>query len=221
MFGPLMRCDSPIAVVDMQATITEISDGTDVDLRKGRDEEVLEMLMANPKVRHAAMGRLCCCACLPRPLAEAVVILLGGHPCVTCQVLFAAMYVRSMNACSVCIDANFRTMLMYSCLPLIRERDTLSRILYLAYFQRCSWLQKAGAESSATAILLNCRPAHVRCWCHVMLTPGGVVKRRRSPAGNGLHVHGQVRGDESERAATTGECLSAAGRKHCCTLPAP
>ncbi|CAM9230643.1 unnamed protein product, partial [Hapterophycus canaliculatus] len=32
------------------ATITEISDGTDVDLRKGRDEEVLEMLMANPKV---------------------------------------------------------------------------------------------------------------------------------------------------------------------------
>ncbi|CAN0393925.1 unnamed protein product [Ectocarpus sp. 12 AP-2014] len=32
------------------ATITEISDGTDVDLRKGRDEHVLEMLMANPKV---------------------------------------------------------------------------------------------------------------------------------------------------------------------------
>lgn len=33
-----------------QATITEISDVTDVDLRKGRDEEVLDMLMANPKV---------------------------------------------------------------------------------------------------------------------------------------------------------------------------
>lgn len=35
----------------MKATITEISDGTDVDLWKGRDEEVLEMLVANPKVR--------------------------------------------------------------------------------------------------------------------------------------------------------------------------
>ncbi|CAM9361242.1 unnamed protein product [Ascophyllum nodosum] len=32
------------------ATITEISDATDVDLRKGRDDEVLEMLTANPKV---------------------------------------------------------------------------------------------------------------------------------------------------------------------------
>ena len=46
-----------VAVVK-KATITEISDGTDVDLRKGRDEEVLEMLMANPKVR-------CTCDCCP------------------------------------------------------------------------------------------------------------------------------------------------------------
>ncbi len=38
------------AVSFTQATITEISDATDVDLRKGRDEDVLEMLMANPKV---------------------------------------------------------------------------------------------------------------------------------------------------------------------------
>lgn len=33
-----------------QATITEISDVTDVDLRRGGDEAVLEMLKANPKV---------------------------------------------------------------------------------------------------------------------------------------------------------------------------
>ena len=33
-----------------QATITEISDVTDVDLRRGGDEAVLEMLRSNPKV---------------------------------------------------------------------------------------------------------------------------------------------------------------------------
>lgn len=36
--------------VPSQATITEISDVTDVDLRRGGDEAVLEMLRANPKV---------------------------------------------------------------------------------------------------------------------------------------------------------------------------
>lgn len=33
-----------------KATITEISDATEVELRRGRDDDVLEMIMANPKV---------------------------------------------------------------------------------------------------------------------------------------------------------------------------
>lgn len=41
----------------MQATITEISDATEVDLRRGRDENVLDLLKANPKV-----GRFSLCA---------------------------------------------------------------------------------------------------------------------------------------------------------------
>lgn len=34
----------------MKATITEISDATEVDLRRGNDEDVVDMIMANPKV---------------------------------------------------------------------------------------------------------------------------------------------------------------------------
>lgn len=37
--------------VTYKATITEISDATEVELRKGRDDDVLEMIMANPKVK--------------------------------------------------------------------------------------------------------------------------------------------------------------------------
>lgn len=59
-----------VSLLVSQATITEISDATEVDLRKGRDEAVLQMLQANPKVHTMP------CDCFLSPVLMLVTVFI-------------------------------------------------------------------------------------------------------------------------------------------------